>query len=239
MASKNEDVVRKQLEKAQKLIKAKKFEDARAILLTLDDPTAEKWLARLNDMNANTPQTIVVQEKKKRGCLSTMLSIIGAAFLVIICAAVYSASNGSTPSPSGNAAGSRNSPFPAGSAQDVRDGSFRVNSIQENMTAEVHRMNMFNPEPDAGQEWTLVDVTFSCSLSSDEVCTTSFMQFELVGKLGQAYNQQFVAVLDRPFGLEVFGGGQTTGSVGFIVDSSDSEFLFVVVDGGRKFFAIP
>lgn len=36
------------LEKARELIQAKRYEDARALLLTVDDPRADKWLERLN-----------------------------------------------------------------------------------------------------------------------------------------------------------------------------------------------
>lgn len=36
------------LEKAKSLIQAKRYDEARAILITSDDPLADKWLARLN-----------------------------------------------------------------------------------------------------------------------------------------------------------------------------------------------
>jgi hypothetical protein len=236
--NKNSDAVRKQLEKAQALIKAKKFNDARAILITLDHPTADKWLARLNEISANAPQTVVVQESKKSGgCLRNTLALIG---LFVVCSVVFAMANpNGMPSSDPNAAGTRGNPFPAGSAQEVRDGTFRVNSIRTDMSEEVNTMNMFNVPPETGQEWVLVNVTFNCNLPADEVCTTQLMQFELVGTTGRAYNHQMLAVLDNPFAGEVFGGGTATGDIGFIVDSSDTDLLLVLVDIGRKFFAIP
>ena len=135
--------------------------------------------------------------------------------------------------------GSRGNPYPAGEIQEVRDGRFRVNSIRTDMNAAVNQMNMFNQQPSAGQEWVLVDVSFFCDLSSEEVCNISFLQFEIVGTLGRAYNREAIVVLDNPFTGEIFGGGEITGSIGFIVDSSDSELLLVFVDFGRKFFDIP
>lgn len=39
------------LKKAHALIRAKRYADARAILMTVDHPTADKWLERLNDLD--------------------------------------------------------------------------------------------------------------------------------------------------------------------------------------------
>lgn len=38
----------KQLLRAKQLIQAKRYEDARALLITVDHPTADKWLDRLS-----------------------------------------------------------------------------------------------------------------------------------------------------------------------------------------------
>jgi hypothetical protein len=286
---KSSEQTRKDLEKAQALIRAKKFDDARAILITIDDPTADKWLARLNEMslkqspnmpNAGLDQAQVVYseepKKKKPGCVQNVAS---AAVLLFICAIVYGLfnPNGRSPEDASNTRearttersqnntsnvvsnvstdapratntarptntpepGTRGNPFPAGSVQEVRDGRLQVNSIRTDMSQAVHSMNMFNQAPETGQEWVIVDVTFNCDISSEDVCTTQFMQFELVGDMGQVYNHQMLAVIDNVFPGEIFGGGQATGSLGFIVDSDDSNFLLVLVDFGRKFFAIP
>ncbi len=37
--------------RAKKMIEAKRYEDARALLVTIDHPTADKWLAKLNSMS--------------------------------------------------------------------------------------------------------------------------------------------------------------------------------------------
>jgi hypothetical protein len=238
--NKNDDAIRKSMEKAQELIKKKKFDDARALLITIDDPKAQEWLDRINQMSPAT-QTVIVQEKKKGGCVRNTLAILGGLFVCMIIALMIGDPDGNTSNTTNGTtgAGSRTNPYPAGSTQEIRDGRFRVNSIQEGMTDEVKAMNMFNTDPDTGQEWVLVDATFFCDLSADRVCNTTAMQFELVGSAGKAYNTELMAVLDRPFGGEVFGGGESTGVIGFIIDSDDSDFLLVIVDGGRKFFAIP
>lgn len=41
------------LEQAKKLIQQKKYADATALLITVDHPTADKWLDRLNKMSAS------------------------------------------------------------------------------------------------------------------------------------------------------------------------------------------
>ena len=128
--------------------------------------------------------------------------------------------------------GTRNNPY-AGLGE-IRDGRFKVNSIQENMTAAVERMNMFNSDPDTGQEWVIANVTFYCDLPADDTCNTSAIDFELVGENGEVYNAELFAVIDDEFGGEIFGGGQITGNVGYIVDSSDSKLLVVINDLGRR-----
>ena len=40
--------VKQEMQRAQQLIRQKRYEDARAILITVNHPTADKWLARLN-----------------------------------------------------------------------------------------------------------------------------------------------------------------------------------------------
>jgi hypothetical protein len=256
--NKNDDV-QKAMAKAKQLIEKKKYDDARAILITIDHPKAEEWLNRINQISPTTSQTIVVKEKAKGGCVRNTLVFLGLIFVCMIIgvlanpnARTGSSGSGSRSTPRSSSAGAqtdapteipdagtRGNPYPAGAIQDIRDGRLRVDGIQKDMTSEVRSMNMFNTEPESGEEWVLVDVTFFCDLSTDEVCTTQFMQFELVGTLGRAYNHQSVAVIDNAFGAEVFGGGQATGTLGFIVDSSDNGLMLILVDGGRKFFAIP
>lgn len=41
-----------QLARARALIEAQRYDEARAVLITIDHPTADKWLARLNDMQS-------------------------------------------------------------------------------------------------------------------------------------------------------------------------------------------
>ena len=246
---------KKALVEAQKLIKAGKYEEARRILITVDHPTADKWLQRINDITPGDAPVVVVQEKKRGGCLRNIGIAVASLFACILILGILNALNEDTPSTTpgsdsttieGEAtqqvseAGNRTNPHPSGTIQNVIDGRFRVNSIRRNMSSTVEAMNVFNVDPNPGEEWVLVNATFHCDLTADEVCTTSLMRFELVGNAGQAYNNRANALLDDSFAGEVFGGSSITGDIGFIVNSSDGNFLFAVDQFGQRiFFAIP
>ena len=49
---------KQELAKAKRLIQAKQYEDARAILLTIDHPTADKWLERLSSITQSTSDSV-------------------------------------------------------------------------------------------------------------------------------------------------------------------------------------
>jgi len=245
----------KDLQQAQKLIKAGKYEEARRILITVEHPTADKWLARINDITADNAPVVMVQEKKRGGCLRNIGIAVVSLVACIVILGILNTVNDDSPSvnpgsdntaiePGSNQqaseAGNRSNPHPPGTIQPVIDGRLRVNSIRRNMSATVEGMNVFNIDPDSGEEWVLVNATFHCDLSADEVCTTSLMRFELVGNAGQAYNNRVAAQLDNPFAGEVFGGSSITGDIGFIVTSNDSNLLFAIEQFGQRiFFAIP
>lgn len=141
-----------------------------------------------------------------------------------------------TPSPTHAPFGLKENPYPPRAPGSVRDGRMQVNQFQRNQTATIKQINMFNPDPPAGGEWVIVNVTFYCDLSSSQTCNVGMMDLELTGKLGTIYTKGF-AVLTSEFTGEAFGGGQVTGNVAFIVNSSDSGFIFIVNDlGNRAFF---
>ncbi len=65
------------LAKARRLIEEQKYQEAQALLLTVDHPTADKWLARLAAMGKTTPQmqtnVIVNQQQNGPGCVMQFL----------------------------------------------------------------------------------------------------------------------------------------------------------------------
>lgn len=184
------------------------------------------------------------KSKKKKGC-NTWIAILAVLAIILVWGASQSRSSSQNRSGSAAsssratttpAAGTRLNPLPAGEAYEIRDGRFQVNNLQRNMDSEVEQMNMFNSDPEPGEEWVLVNVTFLCDLPADRTCVTSRMYFEMVGNSGEVYDRAIAAVLDNSFGSEVYGGGQETGVVGFIVQETENDLLLVVNDGGNRTF---
>jgi hypothetical protein len=61
--------VESELAQAKKLIQAKQYDDAIALLITIDHPTADKWLAKLNSLSSrqvatSKPKTMPEQNKQ-------------------------------------------------------------------------------------------------------------------------------------------------------------------------------
>lgn len=79
------------LRQAQQLLKAKRYDEARAILNTLDDPTARKWLARLDELvpEAEFPES---GPQRRNGISnSVILASLSAMLLITFVIALYGA----------------------------------------------------------------------------------------------------------------------------------------------------
>lgn len=90
MTKHKRDDTRQAMQEAQKLIKQKRYEDARSILITVDHPTADKWLARINQIMGETPtpKPSSQGEKKKKGCLRRIVEV-SAAFVLVMCGLIF------------------------------------------------------------------------------------------------------------------------------------------------------
>jgi hypothetical protein len=142
-----------------------------------------------------------------------------------------------TPSPTRAPFGTKANPYPIGAPGAVRDGRMQVNQFARNQTPLIKQENQFNDDPPAGSEYVLAYITFYCDLPSTQTCTVTFMDLELTGQNGNIYKRELFVTMDNDFKGEVFGGGQLTGRVAFIVNSNDSKFTFIVNDlGSRTFF---
>jgi len=133
---------------------------------------------------------------------------------------------------------SRTNPHPVNTVGTVQDGRFRINSLRRNMTNAVNQMNMFNEEPGPGQEWIIINASFFCDLDPDKTCNMTLMGFgmDLIGSSGRTYDASLFSVIENSYEGEVFGGGQLTGNLGFIIDQSETGFV-LAVNLKRTFFA--
>lgn len=283
---------------AKELIDEKKYDEARAILRTLDHPTARDWEARIDKIDPpfQPPQAVISDQMKKvkKNNPSGLRNIIIVGISIFLAIELYQwvSNTGSQPEPTKDATslavlygtataaqisenstatvialtpsatitdtpipsetpipsstplppttelGTKGNPYPAQTEGSVRDGRFRVNRLLINQTENVKNQNMFNDDPPAGGEYVIVYVTFFCDLPSDKTCKVSAMDFDLVGKKGAVYNIKRFTTLHNPFQGEVFGGGETSGDIAFIVNSEDGQYVVAVNDmGNRTFFA--
>lgn len=73
-----------QMERVRKLIQQKRYDDARALLITIDHPKAETWLNRLNQMAAaSTPKQTVTVTADKSFTVKLFVSIVLLLFWLI------------------------------------------------------------------------------------------------------------------------------------------------------------
>lgn len=254
---------------AKELIEQKNYAAARAVLNSIDHPTAREWLIKLDRLDPPPPSFPIIPDpgygkvapleirdnrqtaKGRNTCGMTLAVLILAGFIYFfthpspvnnsqsVAATAPGDSNNAVKATAGTSVpdGSRGNPFALGQTGAIRDGRFQVNGIKRDQSAAVHKMNMFNTEPKAGQEWVLVDATFYCDLKADETCNTTVMQFDLAGDMGEVYDTLLVTVLDNKLDGEVFGGGHKQGVIGFIINSADKNLLLAVNDlGSRTFF---
>lgn len=81
---KNEDI----LENAKQLIRAKQYDEAKVLLITLDHPEADRMLEHLNAMSLTGNMT--VKEDKGTGCRRWLRIVGGLSLFLCICSTVFS-----------------------------------------------------------------------------------------------------------------------------------------------------
>lgn len=182
---------------------------------------------------------MTMMSEKRKPVLQRVISVVGLALVVVLCACSDRSVTGTPGTASGTAApGTLNNPYRTDG--QVRDGRFRVNSLRRNMSAEVERMNVINRDPEAGEEWVLANVTFACNVPNDQTCNVSQMNIEMTGRNGEIYTVDWIVDIEGRFNGEVYGGREVTGNIGFVVNQSDSDLKIVVNDwGGRTYFVSP
>lgn len=125
--------------------------------------------------------------------------------------------------------GSRANPLPFGAEFSLVGGRLRVNELQRDMTLAVEAMNSFNRDPGLGEEWIIVNLSFTCDLPADQSCDTNNMLFVIEGE-AKVYSSSLMPILDSPLTGLVPGGQQRNGNIGFIVQQTDPALLLVADD---------
>ena len=121
--------------------------------------------------------------------------------------------------------GTLQSPIAFGQIVDTGEGfSLRVSNFQRRADAVIAEQNMFNEVPGQGEEYVLVFVDVDCH-AAVERCTTNFVDYELVGDMGIFYDHPYV-VYDT-LDVDVVGGTSVSGSLPFMIQSSDTNLRLV------------
>lgn len=215
-----------QLERARKLIKKKKYKEARALLVELDDPQAKQWIAKIDELDS--PFADTKKEKRKRGgCIRNLAIISGILILAVI---VLSALNNGQEEAlkSNDGRGTLDNPISAGEWMQFDDGQVRVTRMIRPADAMVEGFNMFNDEPAAGAEYALVWFEIKCE---QERCNATWnTNLRLVDEDGKQWKEPTLIVLDNDLdGQEAIEGGLMSGWQAFEV-AKDKKVQAVYVE---------
>ena len=102
--------------------------------------------------------------------------------------------------------------------------------------------NMFNTEPESGQEYLLIALNIYCNKPSNERCVFNPYDFKALGKNGVLVDpNQFLAGVDGILNsTELMGGGQTKGKLFYLVlkDDPSTVLLYDSLLGNDYYFGI-
>jgi hypothetical protein len=183
----------------------------------------------------------------KRHTVPIIVAAVMLGFSIISCCGagggvdVESGDSGSVSKPD-NVGESRSNPASPGSIVTVGDFTLQVGDVTRPADDIVLAGNMFNTEPEEGQEYVMVEITVGCLDSADDQCVlVPWLELELVGDQSVTYSAETTSGVDDTLdSVELYGGGSTTGYVFFIVEEDDTN-LVLVFDGllRQAFLALP
>jgi hypothetical protein len=139
----------------------------------------------------------------------------------------------------------RTNPVPLGQRQKMKIGTKFTGSIEVTRSVDpandmVKNADDKNPVPAENQRYVVVEFNFYCEVDPAKSCQFAPDDFAIVGSKGVAY--PFQASQSKGFSRdqEVFGGGQTTVTLAYLVDAQETNF--VLFNDGKKdkrvFFAL-
>lgn len=124
----------------------------------------------------------------------------------------------------------RSNPAPIGSEIVTEDMAFVVLGSIRPANDIILGANMFNTEPEANQEYVMVQVQISCRKSVDDRCDLYSSNLSALGSTGILRDPDiFVAGVDGllDFNTDFYGGATVTGYIPFIVEIGESDLLLV------------
>ena len=123
----------------------------------------------------------------------------------------------------------RSNPAPVGSVITADDMSFEILGSTRPADDIIMSGNMFNTEPEEGEEYILIEMKIECLKDSDDTCSISQFNFQLIGDEGISYDAEWLVtgVEGLLESEEFYGGAVVSGSLPFIVKLDDQDLVFV------------
>jgi len=140
---------------------------------------------------------------------------------------------------------SRNNPAPPGSEVTIDNMTFVVLDSTRPVDALVAEGNMFNPEPEAGNEYVMITISVTCEKAEDETCTIGPMwDMALVGSAGVTHDVEWaIAGVDGQLEqTEFYGGATASGSLIFEVGQGETDLVLryqSLLGTSKAFLAVP
>jgi hypothetical protein len=123
----------------------------------------------------------------------------------------------------------RSNPAPIGSVITADNMKFEILGSTRPADDIIMSGNMFNTEPEEGEEYILIEMKIQCMKDEDDTCNISQFSFKLIGDEGVTYDAEWlVSGVDGLLESEEFyGGGVVTGSLPFIIKETDEDLIFI------------
>lgn len=129
---------------------------------------------------------------------------------------------------------SRENPAPIGATQDISiknysqdySTSISINRVTRGAAAWqlINSANMFNPQPEAGYEYIVVNATMTVTLvGNSKAVRATYMDFQTFSSTNVEYTNKIVVSPTPIFNADLYAGGSITGNFVVTVNSSDAK----------------
>jgi len=129
-----------------------------------------------------------------------------------------------TPGPSGS---SVTNPIPAGSSGTANEMVFTVVSAIRPADNIVAAGNQFNPVPEPGEEFLMVEIEVQCTRQEQETCAATWFEFHVIGSRNVEYPvEMFVLGVPGIFNSEnLTGGNSLSGDLYFLISQNEETLV--------------
>ena len=214
--------VKDQMQQVQALIKEKRYGEARALLVQINHPTAQQWIAKIDEITGvdldfpeeETPRKGRKAAKQKNGgpgcfkislgvgCIAPAAFCSGLIVIAVIIAFLVQAGKESATEDAikrNNDFGSFEKPIVAMEWAQFEKGNVRATRIIRPADEMIESFNMFNDESPTGADYVLVWFELECQ--SDK-CNPRLLDLRLMDAQEKAWGEPWVLVLENDLDSE-------------------------------------